>query len=158
MRVRVIEDLIKMVEGSEISELSVWRWGWRVRIRKNAPSNNTLAHPSIASHAPLHLEAPPPAPSSSNGDARALKEVPQYAEIRSPMVGTFYRAPSPEAGSFVEVGDRVEKGQVLCSMEAMKLMNEIVREKGGRIRKILVDNSQPVEFNQPLFYIDESDA
>ena len=156
MRVKVIEDLIGLVEKSDINELSVWRWGWRIRIRKNAPMNNHQAQPALAGAAPAQLTAPPPAPAASNGDAAAEPPDAQHCEIRAPMVGTFYRAASPEAQPYVEVGDRVEKGQVLCIIEAMKLMNEIVCETSGRILKVLVDNSQPVEFNQALFHIEDT--
>jgi acetyl-CoA carboxylase biotin carboxyl carrier protein len=101
------------------------------------------APPASAAHAPAATPAAAPAAVAGN-----------LLEIRSPMVGTFYRAPSPEAPPYVEVGSRVSKGQTLCILEAMKLMNELEAEHAGVIREILVENSEPVEYGQPLFRIE----
>ena len=140
--------LIRLVEESEIDELEIRRWGKTVRIVKNS------GHPGSTS-------APPAVPAGGNasGAEAARATVPAgngkpAHEVASPMVGTFYRAPAPEAPPFVEVGDNVRPGQVLCILEAMKLMNELESEVSGVVRKILVENGQPVEYGQVLFEIE----
>ena len=141
--------LIRLVEESEIDELEIRRWGRTVRIVKNS------GHPGAAAAA---LPAVPGGGNASGAEAAGStapagngKPVHQVA---SPMVGTFDRAPAPEAPPFVEVGDTVRPGQILCILEAMKLMNELESEVGGVVRKILVENGQPVEYGQVLFEIE----
>ena len=149
MKEKEIKRLIKIVEESDISELEVTRWGKRVRIRKGGPA---------VSSEPPSVEVPPsrttetetqtiPAAEPSGIEAGTI-------QIVSPMVGTFYRAPAPDAKPFVEVNDIVKPGKTVCVVEAMKLMNEIEAEVEGRIVKILVENGQPVEYNQPLFLLE----
>jgi len=150
-----IRRLIDMVDGSGIDSLEISRFGTRVRIAKSPP----VTVSSVASGAPMApaaAAAPPAEPqplavSEPDGGAEPDSGL---AEVNSPMVGTFYRAPAPDAPSYVEPGDRVEKGQTLCILEAMKLMNELEAEVSGTIREICVDNAEPVEFGQVLFRID----
>ena len=140
--------LIRLVEESEIDELEIRRWGKTVRIVKNSGHpGSAAALPSIQAGG----NAPGAEPAASTGPAGNGKPA---HEVASPMVGTFYRAPAPEAPPFVEVGDNVRPGQVLCILEAMKLMNELESEVSGVVRKILVENGQPVEYGQVLFEIE----
>jgi acetyl-CoA carboxylase biotin carboxyl carrier protein len=147
-----IRRLIDMVDQSGIDSLEISRFGTRVRIAKSPPVTVS------AGAAPTAVPANPIVPDA----AAALETAPELddstdsglAEVTSPMVGTFYRAPAPDAPAYVEVGDRVEKGQTLCILEAMKLMNELEAEVSGAIREICVENAEPVEFAQVLFRIE----
>lgn len=157
MRELFIRKLIKMVEQSDIDSLEVSSWGRSVRIYKNRGSSNghtsvALAAPAPARVAPVPEPTPPPRPAEAAPAPEAAKPSGDTG-IKSPMVGTFYRAPSPDARPYVEVGDRVKEGQTVCIVEAMKLMNEILAEVSGTITAILVDNGQPVEYGQTLFTI-----
>jgi acetyl-CoA carboxylase biotin carboxyl carrier protein len=154
-----VRGLIDAVDRSGIDSLEISRAGTRVRIAKSPP---VVAGPAAAPAPAVHMaQAAPAAPPASAAHAPAATPAAAPAavagnllEIRSPMVGTFYRAPSPEAPPYVEVGSRVSKGQTLCILEAMKLMNELEAEHAGVIREILVENSEPVEYGQPLFRIE----
>ncbi len=163
MRPKEIKKLIELVEESNINQLEVSRWGRRVKIMKtpqNSATNSTayetvtVATPQTA---PQSVPAPAPAQSVSvPTEANPTETLPSnVAEINSPMVGTFYRSPAPDADPYVQVGDIVTPGHVLCIIEAMKLMNEIEAEEKGRIVEILIDNGQPVEYNQALFKIEK---
>ena len=159
MRIQEVRRLIRLVEESEIGELEVWKWWGRIRIRKGAaPNGNSIqvttggAMPSPSAPAPeparavpVAASAPEPAPDAAEG----------LTPITSPMVGTFYRAPAPDAEPYVSAGDDVEPGQTVCIIEAMKLMNEIQSEVRGKIVKVLVENAQPVEFGQAMFLVQE---
>ena len=149
MRREEIVELIKLVEESGISELEICEGNKKVRIAKNATSN-AAAPVAAAAPAPAPAATPAPAPEA---DAPA-QLAPNLKEIVSPMVGTFYRSPAPDAAPFTDVGQRVEIGQTVCIVEAMKLMNEIGSEVRGTIRDVLVENGQPVEFGQPLFHVE----
>jgi len=155
MRDTRIEYLIHLVEKSEIAEIEICEgWGRRIRIAKRAVSPAVppapAAHPQIqAATAPIAAAAPEPVAAAASEDDDLVKVV-------SPMVGTFYRAASPDAPPFVEVGSQVSPGQTMCIIEAMKLMNEIASETSGSVRKVLVENGQPVEFGQTLFLIEKS--
>lgn len=143
-----LRDLIRIVEESDIDELEIRRWGRTVRIVKRRPDTSRDA-PAPASVPPAAAEAPAGAVPSAADAPSAHHHV-----VESPMVGTFYRAPAPEAPAFVEVGDSVRVGQTLCILEAMKLMNELQSEVDGVVRKVLAQNAEPVEYGQPLFEID----
>lgn len=159
MKEEDIRRLVKIVEESNIGELEITQWGRTIRITKSPNSHfNSASHqPSSAvstttSAPPQQLQQAP----EETGEKVKEAVAKNVLEIRSPMVGTFYRAPAPDADPYVEVNDVVAKGQVLCLIEAMKLMNEIECEHNGRIVEILVENAQPVEYNQPLFRIEPS--
>lgn len=158
MRPKEIKKLIELVEESNINQLEVSRWGKKVKIMKTPGNSGMSTAPSdaIAVSAPQpaapQATAPAPIPTESKPVAEAPSNI---TEIKSPMVGTFYRSPAPDADPYVQVGDIVTPGQVLCIIEAMKLMNEIESEEKGRIVEILIDNSQPVEYNQALFKIEK---
>ncbi len=156
-----VRGLIEAVDDSGIDSLEITRAGTRIRIAKTPPPAPVSAA-SLTGAVPMPMmQAAPPvanAPAANPGAvaATAAAEAPasNYAEVTSPMVGTFYRAPAPEAPSYVEVGSRVAKGQTLCILEAMKLMNELESDFDGVVREILVENGEPVEYGQTLFLID----
>ncbi|MGH7564610.1 MAG: acetyl-CoA carboxylase biotin carboxyl carrier protein [Gemmatimonadota bacterium] len=142
-----LKSLIQLVEESEIDELEIRRWWRTVRIVKNS------RHPKAFGGTGEVASAGGVAGRSEDAEAPAATVSPTQA-VTSPMVGTFYRAPAPEAPPFVEVGDTVRPGQTLCILEAMKLMNELESEVSGIVRRILVENGQPVEYGQALFEIE----
>ena len=156
MRSSKIRTLIKLVEESNIDELEVSSWGRKVSIRKkivyngsnNGNSPSQSAAPRIQEQL-SQIEVTTAAP--ENPEVKT-----NLVEIRSPMVGTFYKAPAPDARPYVEIGQVIKEKQVVCIIEAMKLMNEIESEVSGRIVEVLVDNARPVEFGQPLFLVDPS--
>ncbi|MCK4410270.1 MAG: acetyl-CoA carboxylase biotin carboxyl carrier protein [Candidatus Eisenbacteria sp.] len=147
-----IERLIRLVEESDVSELTVSGLFGSVKIVKEGPS---AVAPAAAAHAPAAI----PEPAAPDGDAAMEVADPSdrdsgLAPIESPMVGTFYAAPSPGSPPFVRQGDHVSKGQVVCIIEAMKLLNEIESEVGGTIVRVAVENAQAVEFGQALFMVE----
>jgi len=149
MELDKIRELVRLVEESQIQELELGNRGETIRISKT-PSGQVVA-PSVA-------PAPAPAPAAPAPATPAASEVPAPAgnmkELVSPMVGTFYRAATPESEPFVKVGDVVQTGDVVCIVEDMKVMNEIEAEFGGTVRQVLVENAQPVEFGQALLLIE----
>lgn len=152
MDLRKLKKLIDLVEASGISELELTEDGEKVRISRNFTSNAPTQQ--YANYAPPAQYAV--APPSGGAPQVAVAETPAVEEghaVKSPMVGTFYRSPSPDSKSFVEVGDTVAVGDTLCIIEAMKLLNEIESDKAGVVKKILVDNGQAVEYGEPLFII-----
>ncbi len=151
-----IRRLVKIVEESGIADLEVSRWGRKVKISKY-PSNSHLAPPFPMTQVQIPTVAmPAAAPASEPPKTAAEAPAKNFIEIKSPMVGTLYRAPGPDADPYVQAGNTVSKGQVLCIIEAMKLMNEIEAEFPCRIAEILVENGQPVEYNQPLFRVEKT--
>ena len=150
MDLRKLKKLIDLVQDSGIAELEISEGEERVRITRTlAGAPVQYAPPPIYAAAPL-----PSAPEVTNGATPAQEAAqPEGHIVKSPMVGTFYRAPSPGAKPFVEVGQTVNAGDTLCIIEAMKLMNEIEADRGGVIKAILVENGQPVEYGEPLFII-----
>lgn len=154
MDINLIRRLVKLVETSGISELEIEEKESRIYISKYGsaapgPVNYTVAQMPQA--APV--AAPQAAPATVSAPPAAPAPAEKLHEIKSPIVGTFYRSPAPDADSYVKVGDRVEQGSVLCIVEAMKLMNEIECDISGTVEKILVDNGRPVEYGQGLFLI-----
>lgn len=159
MKEEEIKRLVKIVEESNIAEIEITesRWGKStIKISKNssvaANSSTHIIQAPIPS-APLQPVVPEPAAASATSGADT-KPASTGTEIKSPMVGTFYRSPAPDADPYVEIGTTVKKGQVLCIIEAMKLMNEIESDANGKIVQILVESGQPVEYNQALFVIE----
>jgi len=154
MDINLIKKLIKIVEQSEVTEFSVQEGELKIKISKNAPQTSVqyqtipaeVVRPAVFQTAAAEIKIPTATePVKSN-----------HHEIRSPIVGTFYRSPSPDADEYVKVGDSVSQGSVLCIVEAMKLMNEIESDCSGKIIKILVENGTPVEYNQPLFLVEKN--
>ncbi len=158
-----LRGLIDAVDGSGIDSIEINRAGTKIRIAKTpppaplaagAPAISTIAAaPALAAPAAQQALAPASATSAAVTSAPA-PETSNLTDVKSPMVGTFYRAPAPEAPPYVEVGSTVKKGQTLCILEAMKLMNEMESEVEGIVREILVENSDPVEYGQVLFRIE----
>ncbi len=159
MNIKEIKELIEAVSQNGITDLEIERSGVKVRIRKEGPP--VVVSPAPASPTYAYSTGYPPATLSSEaatgGSPSTSRPHPKEEEnlfvVRSPIVGTFYRAPNPETEPFVKVGDTVEHGRVLCIIEAMKLMNEIEAEASGEIIGIYVENGEPVEFGQALFGI-----
>ena len=147
-----LKEIIYILENSDVNEIDVSFWGRRFRVVKSA-GVNVVEKPGVDTLSPDLVEA------ESSDELSLSQEVATKVnshEVVSPMPGTFYSAPSPEADPFVKVGDNVKKGDTLCIVEAMKIMNEIESENSGTISEILINNGDPVEYNQPLFKIKSS--
>jgi acetyl-CoA carboxylase biotin carboxyl carrier protein len=158
--VAALRELVGILEASAVTRLEWERGEERLSIRRGGPVSR-VAHPVAAPAAgPAQVAEMPLSPRPGYGEAVPAPEIPAPAPekpgvlVTSPFVGTFYRSPSPDQPSFVEVGQIVRKGQVLCIVEAMKLMNEIEADAEGRVAEVLVENGQPVEFGQPLFRLE----
>jgi acetyl-CoA carboxylase biotin carboxyl carrier protein len=147
MDLRKIKTLIELVENSGIAELEIKEGEEFVRISR---SSTAVQHVYAA---PQHHAAPAAAPAAAVTEAPAAPAAPEGHVVKSPMVGSFYRSPSPGAKAFVDIGQTVSAGDTLCIIEAMKLLNEIESDHSGVIKAILVESGQPVEFGQPLFII-----
>jgi acetyl-CoA carboxylase biotin carboxyl carrier protein len=151
MDIRKVKKLIELLETSDIAEIEIKEGEEAVRISRNSSVTTTVAAPAPAA-APVATPAPSPAAPAASEE----KPTPQATSghvVSSPMVGTFYRSPSPSSPPFVEVGTHVKAGDVVCIVEAMKMMNQIEAEKAGIIEAILVKDGEPVEFDQPLVTI-----
>lgn len=142
-----LKEIIYILEHSDVNEIDLTFFGKRYRVVKFAPTHAVPAHTSNAAHHVTVTEQKPAVESKT-------PETVSGNEVLAPMPGTFYRQSSPTEATFVNEGDRVNKGDTLCIIEAMKIMNEIEAEEGGIVKKILVKNGDPVEYNQPLFIID----
>jgi len=155
MDLDLIKKLVKIVDGSGVTDLEIEENGIKVKIAKKIRSAQ------VVTSAPVTVSSAQPVIQTAAGAEETAKQKEEVGatftnlhEIRSPIVGTFYRAPAPDADSYVQVGSIVSPGSVLCIVEAMKLMNEIESDVSGKIVKILVENGKPVEYNQPLFLIE----
>lgn len=152
MDLKDIKQIIKVLEGTDVTEIEVEQEGVKVRVKRGG---SYPVIPLSPVHALPHEVELQPVPSPvAKVEKAAEKESPKLKTISSPMVGTFYLTPAPDAPPFVEVGGVVTKGQTLCIIEAMKLMNEIEAECSGRIVSILVENAKPVEYGEPLFMVE----
>jgi acetyl-CoA carboxylase biotin carboxyl carrier protein len=150
MDLNLIKKLIKILESSEVTDLEIEENGTRVKLAKKVRVTQSVSYtPAAASPAAQTISEPV----SKTEEKKSVDEHAGLHEIKSPIVGTFYRAPAPDADSYVQIGDVVSAGSVLCIVEAMKLMNEIESDVSGKIVKILVENGKPVEYNQPLFLL-----
>ncbi len=145
MYIKEIKDMINLMNENDLTELEIEKEGMRIRLKKGAGGIEKA----------VEYVAPASGPTEKGGAGTAQKpETKNVIEIKAPMVGTFYRSPSPEAPAYVNMGDIIEPGQVICIIEAMKLMNEIKAEVKGKIIDIQADNAEPVEFAQVLFVIE----
>ena len=148
MDIRKVKKLIELLESSDVAEIEIHEGEESVRISRTGSTPAFFAAPAAAA-----APAPAPAPAAPAAETPQTEELAGHV-VRSPMVGTFYRAPTPGAKPFIEVGAKVSPGDTLCIIEAMKILNQIEADQAGTVKKILVENGQPVEYNQPLFVID----
>ncbi|MEJ2455496.1 MAG: acetyl-CoA carboxylase biotin carboxyl carrier protein [Candidatus Thiodiazotropha sp.] len=153
MDIRKVKKLIELLEESDVAEIEIHEGEESVRISRNSSMPAAMAMPAMMPQAPA---AAPAAPAAAPPPAAAEESEPELVghAVRSPMVGTFYRSPSPGSKPFVEVGQQVSAGDTLCIIEAMKILNQIESDKTGTVKQILVENGEPVEYNEPLFIID----
>jgi len=150
MNIKEIKEMITLMNENKLLELEIEKEGMRIRLKKESPELEKGSKPSQFVTIPqfiVNQEATQTQPQKTESAKNLI-------EVKSPMVGTFYRSPSPESPPFVEVGQNIEEGTMICIIEAMKLMNEIKSEKKGKIVEVLIENGQPVEFGQPLFLIE----
>ena len=156
MDIKQIQELIRFVAKSGVNEVAIEQEDFKITIKTN--QTPTVVHATIPAAAPVQAIAAAPqvaaAPAPVAEAAAPAADTSKLITIKSPMIGTFYRSASPEKPMFVNVGDEIQSGDVLCIIEAMKLFNEIESEVSGRIVKILVDNASPVEYDQPLFLVE----
>lgn len=154
MDIKQIQELIKFVSRSGVNEVSLEQENFKITIKTN--QNPVYVNAAVPAAAPVAVAAAPVAAPTQAAPAATTttEDTSKYITIKSPMIGTFYRSASPEKPSFVNVGDEIGTGKVVCIIEAMKLFNEIESEVSGRIVKILVDNASPVEYDQPLFLVE----
>lgn len=150
MNIKEIKEMIALMNENNLLELEIEKEGMRIRLKKESPGTEKETVRSQIVAVPQFMQHP----ESLQTQLKKEETVKNLVEIKAPMVGTFYRAPSPESQPFVEVGQIVEVGQVVCIIEAMKLMNEIKSEIKGKVIEVLVENGHPVEFGQPLFLIE----
>jgi acetyl-CoA carboxylase biotin carboxyl carrier protein len=152
MKAKEIQELIDFISNSGLAEVKIETDEFKLSIKKYSEPSAVKVE-TVAAPAPTTGN---PAPSASSAPAAApvIEENSKYVEIKSPMIGTFYRTPNPDSDPFVGVGDAIVAGQPVCIIEAMKLFNEIESEVSGKIVKVLVDNATPVEYDQPLFLVD----
>jgi acetyl-CoA carboxylase biotin carboxyl carrier protein len=155
MELSYIKKIIKLVENSDVDEIELEEEGKKIRVVKHKPQSAVYQIP-FSDHSPQFPPVPAGPPVAAPPAEAKPKTEKQYHEIRSPIVGTFYRAPSPDAEAYAEIGQEVKPGDVLCIVEAMKLMNEIECDVAGKIVKVVVENAKPVEYNQVLFLVDPS--
>ncbi len=159
MDLKEIQNLIKFVSNSGVAEVKLETGEIKITIRTTLEGNSsdvTYVQQAPMQQAPIQQAAPVQQASTPVAAAPTADENSKYVTIKSPIIGTFYRKPSPDKPMFTEVGNVISKGDVLCVIEAMKLFNEIESEISGKIVKILVDDMSPVEFDQPLFLVDPS--
>ena len=161
-----IQSLIKFVSKSGVNEVELETKDFKINIKTNRagetssqmvmPQQNYIPQ-QVAAPAPAAPAPVPAGPTVAEGEAaKAAEENSKYITVKSPMIGTFYRSPNPDSDAFVNVGDDITKGKVICIIEAMKLFNEIEAEVSGKIVKVLAEDASPVEYDQPLFLVDPS--
>ncbi|MED5508795.1 MAG: acetyl-CoA carboxylase biotin carboxyl carrier protein [Pseudomonadota bacterium] len=154
MDIRKIKKLIDLIQESDVAEIEISEGEESVRISRNSSVVPSYAAPAAPAPMAMSAAAPAPAP-AAEAPAPAAESKPNDANaVRSPMVGTFYRSSSPEAAAFVEVGQKVAAGDVICIIEAMKMFNQIEADRSGTVTAILVENGHPVEFDEPLIVIE----
>jgi len=162
MKAKEIQDLIDFIAKSGLNKVNIETEEFKISVQREPNQKVKYVSEPVHHAAPAAAPAPVAAPQAAAAPAPAApaaapaSDDSKYVAIKAPMIGTFYRASSPEAPIFVNVGDEVKKGQVICIIEAMKLFNEIESEVSGKIVKVLVDNATPVEYDQPLFLVDPS--
>lgn len=162
MNVKEIIELIDFISKKKLEEINIETQDIKLTLKKSTGSKvveQVVTTPQAPPPQPQVSQAPQqqaPQPPQQNDNAAKSEPKKKYVEVKSPMIGTFYRSPNPETSAFVNVGDKVEVGQTVCMIEAMKLFNEIESEISGSIVEVLVENATPVEYDQPLFLVDPS--
>lgn len=160
MKPQEIQELINFISKSGLDEVNIETSDFKIAVKKHSAAPKAIeaapraAAPQASPSAPSAGAPAPVAPAPKAAEAK--EDTSRYLEVKSPMIGTFYRSSSPETDAFVQIGDSVKQGDTVCIIEAMKLFNEIESEVSGKIVKILVDNASPVEYDQPLFLVDPS--
>jgi acetyl-CoA carboxylase biotin carboxyl carrier protein len=158
MKAKELQELLDFIAKSGLNKVNIETEEFKISVQREPNVKQVVsAAPAHAAPAPVAAPAAPaPAPAAASAAPAAAAEAAggNYKPLKAPMIGTFYRSSGPDAAPFVQVGDMVEKGQVICIIEAMKLFNEIEAEESGRIVKALVENASPVEYDQPLFLIE----
>ena len=147
MNIKEIKEMINLMNENNLMELEIEKEGMRIKLKRSGPGDSVTQPVIIEKEISRETATPIP---SQQVQPSSVKTV----EIKAPMVGTFYRAPTPEAAPYVDIGQVIEPGQIICIIEAMKLMNEIKSEIKGKITEILAENAEPVEFGQPLFLVE----
>jgi acetyl-CoA carboxylase biotin carboxyl carrier protein len=150
--IKKLKEILKIVEKTDFSEVEIVEKDWRLRVGRNSSQAVSFSYPSVSMQPQSQVAAPQTAPAATPS-AHVVDE-PKGMIVTSPFVGTFYRAPGPDSPPFVDVGQKVQKGQTICIVEAMKLMNEIESDFDGKIAEIYVNNGQPVEFGEKLFRVE----
>ena len=158
MDIKDIQNLIKFVSKAEVSEVKYKTKDFEITIKTPLAGSETnyMASPAVYHTAPQQMAAAAPVATTVAPTETPVEDDSKFITIKSPMIGTFYRKPSPDKDLFVNVGDEVTEGKVVCVIEAMKLFNQIESEVSGKIVKVLVDDATPVEYDQPLFLVDPS--
>lgn len=154
METKEIQKLIDFIAQSGLDEVNIETSELKIKVKRNATPASAPAALAAAPATPVAALPASPAPAVTPAAAPAAESETNYITVKSPMIGTFYRASSPETPSLVEIGDEIKPGKPVCIIEAMKLFNEIESEISGRIVKVLVENATPVEFDQPLFLVE----
>lgn len=158
MDLKQIKNILTMISDSDVNEVSIEEGDFKIKVKKTGTVEQiTYTQPAMAPQAPA-APAAPQAPATSAAPAESTASAPAASgeTVKSPIVGTYYQASSPDSDPFISVGDKVQKGQTLCIIEAMKIMNEIEAEFAGTVKDILITDGTPVEFDQPLFIIEKS--
>jgi acetyl-CoA carboxylase biotin carboxyl carrier protein len=156
MKAKELQELLDFIAKSGLNKVNIETEEFKISVQRDPNTKHVTTMAAPVAHAPAPVAAAPAPVAAPAAPASAAAEAPagNYKPLKAPMIGTFYRSSGPESPAFVQVGDMVEKGQVICIIEAMKLFNEIEAEESGRIVKALVDNATPVEYDQPLFLIE----
>jgi len=162
MKAKELQELLDFIAKSGLNKVNIETEEFKISVQREPSTKQVVsmgapapvAAPAPQALAPITPVLPPIAPMATAGEAATPAAGANYTPLKSPMIGTFYRSSGPDSPVFVQVGDMVEKGQVICIIEAMKLFNEIEAEQSGRIVKVLVENATPVEYDQPLFLIE----
>ncbi len=155
MDLKLIKNILNLISESDVDEVSIEEGDFKIKVKKTGTVEQ-VTYTQPAAPAPVAAPAAPSQPTAAPASGEPKEEAkpaPSGDTLKSPIVGTYYKAPSPDSDPFVKVGDKVSKGQTLCIVEAMKIMNEIEAEFGGTIEEILVEDGQPIEYDQPLFII-----
>lgn len=159
MDLKLVKKLLDLISESDVDEVSIEEGNFKIKIKKKANPQDLPSHlyqyqvPQQPHVSPAQSQPAESGSGLQSGNADEKQEAEDGETVRSPIVGTFYRSPSPDSDPFIEVGDHIEKGETLCIVEAMKIMNEIEAEFSGTVQKIVAEDAQPVEYDQPLFII-----